>query len=309
MKYNSLAVIQTDNLVTAISVADEIIKSGDIDFIKKEGRPDGGIILYFNGDAPQLENGLKAGIIVAHQIGKIIASSIIKNPSDILLDMIFEEEKRKLKRKTKVTKRKSEEKLQTLFDTVEEEIAEEKFKVDKHVEKKIEIMTSTYDDEIIAAGENEGTEDFSEKGSVVAEQEENENNNLEIKAEQVKEEENKQTEVAAEIKVEKDAPKNGSEQEEKFSGLSHLERLRAEAKSEIDDEIKNKKDFYQETEEDRKEKPDKKDVSVVKQNSELQQMNVHQLRKLARSMNNFPIKGREISKANRNTLLEYFNSL
>ena len=42
---------------------------------------------------------------------------------------------------------------------------------------------------------------------------------------------------------------------------------------------------------------------------ELEKMNVHELRHLARSFDNFPIKGRDISKANRKTLLEYFRTL
>ncbi len=41
----------------------------------------------------------------------------------------------------------------------------------------------------------------------------------------------------------------------------------------------------------------------------LEKMNVHELRKLARSVSEFPIKGREISKANRETLLNCFKEL
>ncbi len=43
--------------------------------------------------------------------------------------------------------------------------------------------------------------------------------------------------------------------------------------------------------------------------SDLEVQNVHQLRRLARSVQEFPIKGREISKANRNQLLDYFKDL
>ncbi len=43
--------------------------------------------------------------------------------------------------------------------------------------------------------------------------------------------------------------------------------------------------------------------------SDLEIQNVHQLRRLARSVKEFPIKGREISKANRNQLLDYFKDL
>ncbi len=38
-------------------------------------------------------------------------------------------------------------------------------------------------------------------------------------------------------------------------------------------------------------------------------LNVHQLRRLARSTEGFPIQGREISRANRNQLLDYFKDL
>ena len=42
---------------------------------------------------------------------------------------------------------------------------------------------------------------------------------------------------------------------------------------------------------------------------EVENLNVHKLRRLARSTNGFPIQGREISKANRKELLYYFNKL
>jgi ethanolamine utilization protein EutM len=42
---------------------------------------------------------------------------------------------------------------------------------------------------------------------------------------------------------------------------------------------------------------------------ELEVMNVHQLRRFARGVEIFPIKGREISRANRGELLDYFKAL
>lgn len=56
-----------------------------------------------------------------------------------------------------------------------------------------------------------------------------------------------------------------------------------------------------------KEKSNKEKKSPDSHNYE--SMNVHQLRKMARDYNNFPIKGREISKANRQELIAYFNNL
>lgn len=42
---------------------------------------------------------------------------------------------------------------------------------------------------------------------------------------------------------------------------------------------------------------------------ELEVMNVHQLRRFARGVDSFPIKGREISRANRGELLDFFKAL
>jgi microcompartment protein CcmL/EutN len=59
------------------------------------------------------------------------------------------------------------------------------------------------------------------------------------------------------------------------------------------------------------EKPDKS-VSTDKFNfsmAELEVMNVHQLRRFARDIESFPIKGREISRANRGELLDFFKAL
>lgn len=64
-----------------------------------------------------------------------------------------------------------------------------------------------------------------------------------------------------------------------------------------------------------KEKESKNSVIPVNNNNteyslaELEQLNVHKLRRYARSFGGFPIKGREISKANRGELLNYFKDI
>ena len=54
---------------------------------------------------------------------------------------------------------------------------------------------------------------------------------------------------------------------------------------------------------------EKKEKNKIVIRPALESLNVHKLRSLARSTKNFPIQGREISKANRNKLLEYFKGL
>ena len=53
----------------------------------------------------------------------------------------------------------------------------------------------------------------------------------------------------------------------------------------------------------------KSDAESILPMEELEILNVHQLRRLARSTEAFPIQGREISRANRGLLLDYFKSL
>lgn len=57
------------------------------------------------------------------------------------------------------------------------------------------------------------------------------------------------------------------------------------------------------------EKVDKKRSSKIPPMEQLVVLNVHALRRIARSFDDFPIKGREISKANRAKLLDHFKNM
>ncbi len=56
-------------------------------------------------------------------------------------------------------------------------------------------------------------------------------------------------------------------------------------------------------------KPEFSEPESIPSDEELANLNVHELRHLARSFPGFPIKGRQISKANRDVLREYFNQI
>ena len=71
---------------------------------------------------------------------------------------------------------------------------------------------------------------------------------------------------------------------------STIETLKNEAISELQEESTNVK-------------------QDIPSEDELSNLNVHELRHLARAFENFPIKGRQISRANREELIEYFNKL
>lgn len=61
--------------------------------------------------------------------------------------------------------------------------------------------------------------------------------------------------------------------------------------------------------EEKEEKPETEEKITTIDLREIEKLNVHQLRRLARSTENFPIQGRVISRANRRELLDYFKTL
>ena len=94
--------------------------------------------------------------------------------------------------------------------------------------------------------------------------------------------------------------KKSSVSENLFTGTTdHLERLRKEALG-----LKSEKTVEEEHIE-QNETPSVLHLSL----QELEKLNVHQLRKQARATEGFPIQGREISKANRQVLLDYFKKI
>lgn len=101
-----------------------------------------------------------------------------------------------------------------------------------------------------------------------------------------------------EIEEEK-SPEEILEEEKPEPALSHLERLRHEALESLDSAEET---FVTAA-------PKDKSATSLMDTAELEKMNVHELRKLARSIADFPIQGREISKANRKVLLDYLIGL
>ena len=92
--------------------------------------------------------------------------------------------------------------------------------------------------------------------------------------------------------------------------LSTIERLRLEALG-----LENKKKKSKEISvSSKKIIDDVKNENSTFKNSDadfelINQMNVHKLRHYARKFPDFPIKGREISRANRDELVEWFKSI
>ena len=99
--------------------------------------------------------------------------------------------------------------------------------------------------------------------------------------------------------VEEDLEEEIKEPETKESPADTISRLRREA---LGDSEEVEKEDSVENEPSKKEEFDPG-------SEDIESMNVHKLRHLARSTADFPIKGREISRANRDELLSHFRNL
>lgn len=105
---------------------------------------------------------------------------------------------------------------------------------------------------------------------------------------------------AIEIEKPKKKEKPESPVKESTSSASRLEALRKEAMQEITGDEEVQKEVEEATPQFTGPVPSKEELSAL---------NVHKLRHLARSFENFPIKGREISRANRDELIEHFDKI
>jgi len=114
-------------------------------------------------------------------------------------------------------------------------------------------------------------------------------------AEKIIEEKIVKKEIKVTPKLKPDIPIKEVPKKDKTTEISSatIERLKREALGKKPDQEKIKKQIPS------------KEINM----RELEKLNVHQLRRLARSTENFPIKGREISRANRGQLLDYFNTI
>ena len=420
MEFNSIAMIETNGLVSAITALDVMLKLGEIRYLKREVISNGYVTIFVEGNVTELKRILQAGSIAANNVGSVISSSIIENPDKLLYELILDKKSKHGTQLPKVkskTKKLESEKILTLFDNEEKlnssklstssdapqilvEESEKSFRNDIFIDEsqddvyesktikyekievteldkietpESEILESTIeeipDKEVIEIGREETPEseilestieEISDKEVIEMEREETQELEVlestieEITNEEVKEMESEETpeleilesktteyekievteldkietleseileskkeeisdkevieterKVVPEAKILESDQKEISEPVKVDShenevnttiNLSHLERLRLEAKLEIERE--NKGDNYQNI-------IPKKEISYKK----FSEMNVHELRKLARSNANFPIKGREISKANRSILINYFNDI
>ncbi len=346
MKFDSLAMIETNGLVSALMAVNKMTSSGNVEFLKKKIISNGQVIVFILGKSSQIKRVLDDGIIAAQKVGIVISSGIVPYPNEIIEKIISDTSHETVTPK-KVLKniRKVKEKIEILFDQKEDEksyidliakvaekspdIAGEILTI-KHHDHKTEIIEDDVFNTVSSAelDNEQGTPNriskrTSERITELLEEEKkiNDTNDVIVENNISEDEAEDDTIENGEEELEDESISEDKIEKDEFDGMSHLERLRAEAKSEILQETEGQNNNVKLDENnpegslDKEENLSSDEESGLKTDAEeileskLLKMNVPDLRKLARSIDDFPIKGREISKANKKVLMEYFKQL
>lgn len=291
----ALGLVETKGLVAAIEAADAMVKAANVVLVGKEKVVPAMITIKVVGEVAAVTSAVQAGAAAAQRVGQLLSTHVIPQPDSELIKILPEIADRnssEISSKEKTTSEKIPKK-----ETFKEEVKEKEIIPEVKEEVKVEEKTET----------------------------KKQPEKIEVKSETNP----KRKEDAPIQKKEKVKAKTSSKKSEKESSAPLFEsasetitRLRKEAleetgsstKEELNEEAESAEieDLIQEDIQEEK-SIEKKEVSEQRINpvkmEEIKDYNVHQLRSLARTFPDFPIRGREISRANRDLLLSYFKNI
>ena len=284
---NSIGLIESKGIVALIEAADVILKNSPVTILGIHKLDNGLVSLAVSGNSDYVRAAIESGVEAGRRVGEIYASSVVDNPGKELLEIFSElfpgeEISQPLEDKANVEKIKfvdetPKEKINLFKSGVQQAKTESKREKSKPLQvtritpiHKIKKLKEKTDNQSSLKLDKTKENKIDDKKSV----DENDLNTVEVRP------------------------------------LSTIERLRLEA---LGIENKNKKSKEISVSSKKIIEDEKNEKSTFK-NSEadfelIKKMNVHKLRHYARKFPDFPIKGREISRANRDELVEWFKSI
>jgi|GEM_PF-136189 len=285
---NSIGLIESKGIVALIEAADVILKNSPVTILGIHKLDNGLVSLAVSGNSDYVKAAIESGVEAGRRVGEIYASSVVDNPGKELLE-IFSELFPGNEISNHISDEISTEKINFIDNTIDSRtnpfttsIKQAKTESKREKSKPLQVT------EIIPI----------HKIKKLKEKTDYQNNS---KVDELKEktiEDDKKVADEKDLNIESTKP------------LSTIERLRLEA---LGLENKNKKS-KEITVPAKKMIDEEKNKNINFKNSEadfelIDQMNVHKLRHYARKFPDFPIKGREISRANRDELVEWFKSI
>jgi ethanolamine utilization protein EutM len=338
----ALGLVETRGLVGAIEAADAMAKAANVKIIGREKVVPALITIKCIGDVAAVKAAVEAGAAAAQRVGQLISTHVIPQP-DSQLEQFFPEirevdsnpEKPAKQRKIKEPLPHQTVEVETvmIIEESNSDLKEKSISVDEISKEKIDLETS---DETNATLKNEMvSNDVHHSVEKIPLEEEPETFVASVE----------ESIPIVKIKNPKKNKKNASTPTTLFDEFAvdknHLEKLKREALAELlleSDETISKEESIVESISDLIDEVDhliledqvdstieinenrestgeleseleSDHIDIASKISDINSLNVHHLRKLARQTPNFPIQGREISKANRSTLLALFNKL
>lgn len=270
----ALGLIETKGLVGAIEAADAMAKAANVTLLGKEQTNPAMITITVVGEVAAVKASVDAGAAAASRVGQLVSTHVIPRP-DIQLAELFPgivepNESPAPKEQVKSEKKSTRQRA-------------------KKAEPVVEVKPVEPEPEPAPQPEEEDTED-------------------EIVQEYIPEEE---TEAEPELE-EEPVPEVEDEFEEEITLFSAFNEPREEK---VEEQAKQEEPAIQAEEEipepEVQVEEEIKEPEIEEELPDLtgiETLNVHQLRHLARQIKSFPIIGRDVSKANRQELLYYFNS-
>jgi microcompartment protein CcmL/EutN len=284
---NSIGLIESKGLVALIEAADVILKNSPVTILGIHKLENGLVTLAVSGNSDYVRAAIESGTEAGRRVGEIYASSVVDNPGKELLaifgelfpsDEIFNSVPDEIKSIRINSDDKKTDEQSNLFAPVVKQVKTE-FKREKSKPLLVTKITPIHKIKKI-----KDQTDIQNKPKV--------DESIEKKIEEIKKE-----------IIEKDLiPETGKQ-------LSTIERLRIEALGLEGKKRKSKEITPTEKKNDDLNKVILSNKSGVVDFEAIDRMNVHKLRHYAREFPNFPIKGREISRANRDELVEWFHTI
>lgn len=285
---NSIGLIESKGLVALIEAADVILKNSPVVVLGIHKLENGLVTLAISGNSDYVKAAIESGTEAGRRVGEIYASSVVDNPGKELLNIfselfpngeILNSVSNKIESEKVLSSDKITEESTKLFASV---VKQSKLESKREKSKPLQVTKITPIHKIKKI-----------KDQLNNQVESKPDESLEKKIESAKSENKKDDEILDLTKP-----------------LSTIERLRIEALG-----LESKKNKSKEI-----------PIPIIKKETRLKsinestdnraidfeaisQMNVHKLRHYAREFPNFPIKGREISRANRSELVELFRTI
>ncbi|MCU0344377.1 MAG: BMC domain-containing protein [Ignavibacterium sp.] len=285
---NSIGLIESKGLVALIEAADVILKNSPVTILGIHKLENGLVSLAVSGSSDYVKAAVESGTEAGRRVGEIYASSVVDNPSKELLNLfsdLFPTSDVRGIEQDKI----SEEKINSVDPQITAQsivqVSDEKKLKNKAKREKSKPLQITKTDRLNKSKKNTARSDESK----IIKQDES---------------------LGQKIEEIKDEPKDKDLKSGSDRPLSTIERLRLEALGLKRKEEKLRVNDSIESDINNESKNESLKVERIGVDFEaIKKMNVHKLRHYAREFPNFPIKGREISRANRDELVQLFHTI